>query len=247
MNEEDFVKNYLQPSDSRLDRTFTHPLPPIEELRKCGDFIVQGELEETFSTNIITKYVSKSLGIKLVEVYKNTQNKKTGTLVRLVVTLSLVKTGYPILLLDAGITNLSPITTEREEITTRVVLHLPLAEAEERKIFFDGVSEKAQDDGISYREWEPDSLPVFWGPIWLGESEGVDLDMIRQLRDYAWVSYKQFAEQIKEKSPFDYKPVQEYMIFEASRSEHLMFKKMGLSVSAEAQAAFFSVMVSAGT
>ena len=90
-------------------------------------------------------------------------------------------------------------------------------------------------------------LPVFWGPIWLGESKGIDLDMIRRRRDYAWFSYKQLAEQIKEKSPFDYKPVQEHMIFGASRSEHLMFKKMGLSVSAEAQAAFFSVMVSAGS
>ncbi len=98
MSEKDFITNYLQPSDNRLDRTFTHPLPPdIEGLKKCGDFIVQGELEDTFSTNIIRKYVSDTAGIKLVEVYKNTQNKVTGVFIRLVGTMSLVKNGYPFL------------------------------------------------------------------------------------------------------------------------------------------------------
>ncbi|HEY86453.1 MAG TPA: hypothetical protein G4O06_00225, partial [Dehalococcoidia bacterium] len=75
MNEKDFLKNYLWPSDNRLDRTFTHPLPNIEGLKKCGDFIVQCEHEDTFSTNIMTKYVSDTLGVRLVEVYKNSQDK----------------------------------------------------------------------------------------------------------------------------------------------------------------------------
>ncbi len=55
MNEKDFLENYLWPSGDRLDRTFTHPLPNIEGLKKCGDFIVQCEHEDTFSTNIIKK------------------------------------------------------------------------------------------------------------------------------------------------------------------------------------------------
>jgi len=33
------------------------------------------------------------------------------------------------------------------------------------------------------------------------------------------------------------------MVFEVSKREHLMFKRMGLSVPVEAQAAFFSAMV----
>ena len=56
MNEKDFLENYLWPSENRLDRTFTHPLPNIEGLKKCGDFLVQSEHEDTFLTSIITKY-----------------------------------------------------------------------------------------------------------------------------------------------------------------------------------------------
>lgn len=244
MNEKDFIMHYLQPSTNRLDRTFTHPLPNIEGLKKCGDFIVQGELDETFSTNIIVKFESDILGIRLIEVYKNSQNQGTGVFVRLVGTLSLVKTGYPFLFLDAAVTNVSPLTTEREETTTRVAIHLPQSDPELKKMFFGALSEKAKEDSISYRDMESDSLPDFWGSVWLGESKKFDLDMIRQLRDYAWLSYKQLIEQTKQRSPFDYKPVQERMIFDNAKSEHYLFKKMGLSVPMEAQAAFFSVMVS---
>jgi len=244
MNEKDFIINYLQPSDHKLDRTFTHPLPNIEGLKKCGDFIVQGELEETFSTNIITKFISGILGVRVVEVYKNTQHKGTGIFVRIVGALILVKAGYPFLFLDAAVTNVSPLTAEREDITTRVAIHLPQADPEQRKMFFYRLSEKAKEDGIFYRDMEPDTFPAFWGSVWLGESKRFNLDMIRQLRDYAWISYKCLIEQTKEKSPFDYKPMQEHMIFNNAVSEHLLFKKMGLSVPVEAQAASFSVLVS---
>ena len=110
MNEKDFLKNYLWPSDDRLDRTFTHPLTDIEGLEKRGDFIVQCELEDTFSTNIVTKYESDILGVRLVEVYKNTQNKVTGVFLRIVGTMNLVKPGYPFLLLYAAISKVSPLT-----------------------------------------------------------------------------------------------------------------------------------------
>jgi hypothetical protein len=91
---------------------------------------------------------------------------------------------------------------------------------------------------------EPESSPDFWGTVWLGEAKGVDLNMLRQLRDYAWSSYKGLIEQTKGKNAFDYRPMQEEMIFNAARREHLSFKMRGLSVPVEAQAAFFSVMVS---
>jgi len=244
MNEKDFLENYLWPSDNRLDRTFTHPLPNIEGLKKCGDFIVQGELEDTFSTNIMTKYESDTLGVRLVEVYKNSQNKVTGVFVRLVGPMSLVKPGYPFLLLDAAVSNVNLLTGEREDMKTTVAVHMPQADPEQRKMVFGHLSEQAKEDGISYRERQSDIVPDFWGPIWRAESEGVNLDMIRKLRDCDWSAYKRVIEQTKEKTPFDYRPFQEYFIFNIARREHLSFKRMGLSVSVEAQAAFFSAQVS---
>ncbi len=244
MNEKNFLENYLWPSGDRLDKTFTHPLPNIEGLKKCGDFIIQCEHEDTFSTNIIKKYESDISGVRLVDVHKNTQNKVTGVFVRLVGTLSLVKTGYPFLILDAGVQNVNPFTNEREDIATMVSIHLPQADPEQRKMLFSHRSELTKEAGISYSEKDLDQLPDFWGPIWLAELKGINLDMIRKLRDYAWNSYKRVTEQTKEKTPFDYKPFQEYMVFDTARREHLSFGEKGLSVPEEAQAAFFSVLVS---
>ena len=241
MNEQDFLENYLWPSDDRLDRTFTHPLPNIEGLKKCGDFIVQCEHEDTFSTNIIRKYESDILGVTVKEVYKNTQNKVTGVFVRLVGGLSIAKNGYPRVSLDAPILNVNPATGEREDIMSRMYITLPQADPEQRKIFFDYLSEQAKEAGISCSEMISDVSPSFWGPMWKAETKGVDLDMFRKLRDFAWNSYKRVIEQTKEKPAFDYRPLQEYMIFDVSKREHLMFKKMGLSVPVEAQTAFFSV------
>ena len=133
---------------------------------------------------------------------------------------------------------------EREDIATRVAIHLPQASPEQRKIFFNRLTERAKEAGISYGEMEPDSSPDFWGTVWLGEAKGIDLDMVRQLRDYVWSAYKDVIEQTKEKLPFDYRPMQAEMVFSAARREHLSFEGRGLSVPTEAQAAFFSVMVS---
>jgi len=244
VKEQDFLENYLWPSEDKLDRTFTHPLPNIDGLKKCGDFIVQSEYEDTFSTNIMTKYVSDTLGIRLVEVYKNNQNKVTGTFLRLVGTMLLVKDGYPRVSIDAPIANVNARTGERQDITTRAHISLNLANDEQRKIFFDHLREQAKTAGISYTEIIPETQPDFAGLRWMAEVKGVNLDMIRQLRDYLWNSYKRVIDQTKEKLPFDYRPWQEFMIFDVSKRENLMFKGMGLSVPVEAQAAFFSVLVS---
>ena len=244
MNEKDFLANYLWPSDDRLDRIFTHPLPKIEGLEKCGDFIVQCELEDTFFTSIMTKYKSDITGVTLVEAYKNTQNKVTGFFVRLVGPMNIVKNGYPFLILGAQVSNVSMVTGEREDIATMVPIYLPQADPKQREIFFSRLTEQAEEDGISHMDTKVDLLPDFYGPIWVAESKGVDLDIIQKLRDYAWSSYKGLIEQTKEKTPFDYKPLQEHMIFSGARLEYLSFKRMGLSVPEEAQAAFFSVQVS---
>jgi hypothetical protein len=144
MKENNFIENYLEPSSDRFDRIFTHPLPQIEGLKKCGDFIIQCELDDTFSTNIVTKYENEISRVRLIEVYKCTQDKITGIFVRLMGTFSLVKDGYPRLSLDAGISNVSPFTTEKEDITTRVSLGLPQATFEQMEILFLSLSELAK-------------------------------------------------------------------------------------------------------
>jgi hypothetical protein len=244
MDEKDFLENYLWPSDNRLDRTFTHPLLKIEGLKKCGDYIVQCEHEDTFSTNIMTKYESDTLGVILKEVYKNSQDKVTGVFVRLVGTMSLVKPGYPFLLLDAAVSNVNLFTGEREDIKTTVALHLPQVDPEKRRNILNSFSEQAKEAGISCREREAGDIPDFWGTRWMAESKGANLDIIRKLREHAWSCYKGLMEQTEEKTPFDYRSVQEQTIFNVASREHLSFKRMGLSVPVEAQAAFFSVLVS---
>jgi len=119
-----------------------------------------------------------------------------------------------------------------------------LADPEQRKIFFNHLGEQAKAAGISYSETISERQPDFAGKRWMAESKGANLDMLRQLRDYLWNSYKRVIEQTKEKTPFDYRPFQEHMIFDTAKREHLSFERKGLSVPVEAQAAFFSVMVS---
>jgi hypothetical protein len=244
MNQEEFLNEYLWPSNDRLDRSFTHTLPNIDGLKKYGDFIIQSECEDTFSTNIISEYKSDTLGVILKDVYKNTQNKVTLFFIRLVGTMSIVKTGYPFLLLDTSVRNVSLLTGEREDIMTRVYITLPQADLEQRDIFFNHLNAQAQEASLSYSERKSDAAPDSWGPTGIGESKGVDLDMIRCLRDYSWGSYKRVIDKTKEKIPFDYKPIKENAIFNVAGREHSLFRKIGLSVPIEAQAAFFSVLFS---
>jgi hypothetical protein len=243
MNEKAFLEKYLWPSGDKLDRSFTHPLPKIPGLKKAGDFIVQCEHEDTFSTNIMTKYESASTGVIFKEVYKNTQNKVTGTFVRLVGTMSLVKNGYPRLSLDAAVANVNLFTGEREDLKTTVAIHLPEVDSAQRKKLFQEFSAQAKADGVSYQEKEVEYASGTKGSIWVGESKGINLGMIHNLRQRAWTVYKSFMEETKAKIPFDYRPAQENTVFGSSQREHLSFKRMGLSVPVESQAAFFSVLV----
>jgi hypothetical protein len=246
MNEKDFLENYLWPSGNRLDKTFTHTLPDIEGLKRVGDLIVQCEHEDTFSTNIMTKFESDVSGVRLIDVSKNTQNNVTGVFVRLVGTMSIVKSGYPLLILDAPISNVPlRITDEQKEgTTTTVFILLGQADPEQRKIFFDRLREQAKEAGIPHQERDLDYTPNFWGTVWETKTNGIDLNTIQKLRDAAWKSYKSVMEQTMGKASLDYRPLQQYMIFDTSKREHLSFGSKGLSVPVEAQAAFFSVMVS---
>ena len=161
MENNNFLENYLKPSEDGLDRTFTLPLPNISGLKECGEYIVQGKLDNTCSTNIISKHVSESEGIRLIEVYKNTEDREKGIFIRLVGTLSILKKGYPFLFLDAAISNVSPRSAQQEEISTRVALHMPQANSEERDIFFNSISEKADTSNIPHNSSNIPVLPYF--------------------------------------------------------------------------------------
>jgi len=187
---------------------------------------------------------NETLGITVKELYKNTQNKVTGIFVHLVGGMSVVKSGYPRYSLDPPILNVNSTTGERDDLKTRMYITLPQADASQRKIFFGNLSELAKGTGISYASRHMDTTPVFWGDSWIAESKGVNLDLFRKLRDYAWSSYQRVLNETKAVIPFDYRPLQEHMAFDVAKREHLMFKKMGLSVPVEAQAAFFIAMVS---
>lgn len=243
MDKDIFIRQYLRPSADGLNRQFTHPLPEIPGLEKCGEFIVQSGLEDTFSTNIISRYESAGTGVRFVEVYKNTENHVKGTFVRLVGTMSLLKKGYPFLFLDAAVSNLNFGTGDQEDLVTRVAIHLPQADEKGRGLFYEQLNRQADAARMEYRVMSFEGLPDFWGPLWRFMKPGIDLDVIRQLRNCAWNAYRAFYSQTVEKADFDYRPVQEHMVFKNSEIEHLMFKKMGLSVPAEVQAAFFSVLV----
>jgi hypothetical protein len=158
--------------------------------------------------------------------------------------MSLVKTGYPFVVLDASVRNVTKSAPEQEAIATRVAVHLPQAGVGQRIIFFGRLSKEAKKAGISYGTINSDEVPAFWGKVWMGQDAGINLDMIRQLRDYSWYAYRDIIERTQARTPFDYRPVQEEMVLNASRREHLVFESRGLSVPTEAQAAFFSVMVS---
>ena len=247
MNEEEFVANYLQPSDRKLDKTFTYPLPDNKGFENTGDFIVQCELEKTFSTNIVTKYINKTSGIRLVEVYKNTQNKDTGIFLRIIGSIIVTKNGYPTLSIDPPVLNVDPKTGKPTDLHTFMSISLPQAREEQNNMFFNSLKQKADKDTIPYNFFaEYPKVPPFWGSIFWASWKGLDLDMMQKVRNHAWSAYRNLIDQTDPKVPFDYRPLQDFMVFEMAKREHETFAFLGLSVPAEAQAAFFSVMFSAG-
>ena len=237
-----FTSCFLAPSASKLDKSFQIPLPGIPGLKKCGDFIIQSELEETFSTNILAKYVDEDNDFRLVEVYKNSENRSTGSFIRLTGTMSLVKRGCPVMFLDAAVTNVSMKSGQREKIQTHIAVHLPQAEAEQRELLFRALSQEAGRMNHAHRELGIDALPAFWGHIWLAEEDEFMPEMIKALRDVAADAYQHLFKNARPREQFDYVPMQQHIIFNNSRAEHLLFQKAGLSVPVEAQAAFFSAL-----
>ncbi len=70
------------------------------------------------------------------------------------------------------------------------------------------------------------------------------MDTIKSVRDSAWSAYQKYCGQVDANADFDYQPTQDQMVFKNSAAEHGMFRRMGLQVATEAQAGFFSILVS---
>ena len=88
------------------------------------------------------------------------------------------------------------------------------------------------------------SLPDFWGPVWVVKLPGFNLKSIEVTRNNTWNAYNEYCTNIPFDRAFDYRSIRDHMIYVNSRVEHELFEKMGLQVSAEAQAAFFSIFSS---
>jgi len=237
-----FLKNYLQPSLDGLDRQFTLPLPDEDHFDKTAEFIVQSHCPPTYSTNVIARFENREAGIRLVEVYKSSQNLDSGKYVRLVGTMALVKKGYPFLFLDAAVTNINLQTGEKADTATRIAIHMPQAEESNRQALMTELTRQAETAGLAWGTMKIDTLPPFWGPLWHVRKEGIDFEAIKEVRNYAWQAYGQYCSRTAAAENFDYLPVQQQMIITNSKAEHAQFQRMGLEVPVEVQAAFFSIL-----
>jgi len=245
MSDANFLENYLKPSVSGLNTEFTVPLPEIPGLEKVHSFIIQGHTADTVSTNIITKYHSARENLNLIEVYKRTQNEKTGTFVRLVGTMSIARKGHAPIFIDAAVTNVDYRTGKRADLSTAMAMHVPKADPAHSPGIIEHMKKKAVETGNESSTAELPSLPGFWGPVWLIKFPGLDMKSIEIIRGHVWDSYREYCDISTPVPDFDYKPIRDHMIYVNSKVEHEMFKKMGLDVSAEAQGAFFSILSSA--
>jgi hypothetical protein len=243
MDEQYFLDHYLTPSESHLDDRFRQPLPDIPGLVRQNEYIIQCQTGDTCSTNIIGVYQDDDRGLKLQEVYKNTQNRVSGNFVRLIGSMSLLAPGYPRTALDAAVINVNPVTGVSEGLTTRVMVHLPQATTAQHELFYRRLEQGAAAANLPYVARSVDHLPDFWGGFGYSESVGINLAAIRQLRNATWDAYRVILEETEARIPFDYQPFIEHMVFATAEREHELFARMGLAVPKEAQSAFFSVQV----
>ena len=241
MDNELFIKDYVRPSAEGLNRQFTLPLPD-NTFEQTGEFIVQSHCQSTYSTNVIMRYERPTDGVRLVEVYKSSQNMDSGKFVRLVGTMALLKKGYPFLFLDAAVTNINMQTGEEVDLGTRIAIHMPQADTGARQALMDNLSGQAEAAKLPCGTVTIDALPPFWGPLWHVRSNGLALETIEKLRGFVWNAYLQYCGETAAVEDFDYMPVQQQMVIKNAKAEYGQFLGMGLDVPVEVQAAFFSVL-----
>jgi len=242
MDAQTFTDDYIKPSRPFLNDAFRLPLP-TDGLEHQADFIVQSRCGSTTSTNLVSKYRHAETGVRFVEVYKNSQNE-TGVFVRLLGTMSLVKKGWPCLFLDAAVANVNPRSAAMEPLNTRAAVHMPGADDNARVRLFGMLSERCGTAGYEGSGTiDIAALPPFWGSLWFIRKNGFAPDMIGLLRTAVWDCYAQLCRDMPVDPGIDYTGVQHQMILKNSAAEYQSFLNMGLAVPVEAQAAFFSVLV----
>lgn len=231
--------DYISPVKERINRDYTYPLP--EGFKKTGDIIIQSEVGDSFSTNIIATYINND-GIYLNETYKNSQNKKTGKFIRLNGTTSAVKFGYPSLRTDFPFLNVNTQTGEIVPVNSFAALMLPQGTDQQWQIFFDAFTRKVEEAGmVAPTPFVRPDLPDWWGPIAMINWEGVNIDKWKTIRDIVLSCYEEVIAQTAPNTEFDYRPIQERMIFDQAGSErHLFANILGIDVPAAIQRAFFA-------
>jgi hypothetical protein len=242
LNEDAFLTQYLKPGAIGVKPPFRFALPPVPGLVADGECLLHFEQGETWSVNFIARYRSPGLKLTLRELYKNTQHRKTGVFIRLVGPLSFTLNGYPGVSMDCPVLNVDPASGQKCQLSTRVVIHLPLASRKQSDLFINGLRDRALSDGLEGQVHLMDRLPPWWGQFLVFNKPGLQLEIIQRLRDHAWGAYETMASQTPSNPAFNYMPFQEYMVFDTARREHGIFASLGFSVSAEAQMAFFSAM-----
>ncbi len=242
MDAHTFTATYIKPSEAFLDETFRLPLPDADFTHQA-DFIVQSRCGSTVSTNLISKYRHPESGVRMVEVYKNSQNE-TGIFVRLLGTLALVKKGWPCLFLDAAVANVNPRSAAQEPLNTRAAVHMPGAADSARAQLFSMLTARCTDSRFTGSGTiDIAALPSFWGSLWFVRKPGFAPDMLTLLRAAVWDYYAHHCLHMPPDTDIDYTRVQQQMILKNSAAEYQSFLNMGLAVPIEAQAAFFSVLV----
>ncbi len=243
MDAQAFTSSYIKPSEPFLNETFRLPLPAAG-FEHQADFIVQSRCGSTVSTNLIAKYGHTASGVRLVEVYKNSENSATGVFVRLLGTMALVKKGWPCLFLDAAVANVNPRSAAVEPLNTRTAVHMPGADDSARGRLFGMLTECCAAAGLEGSGTiDIAALPPFWGSLWFVRKEGFAPGMLALLRTAAWEFYAGHCLRTDADAGLDYTGVQQQMILKNSAAEYQSFLNMGLAVPVEAQAAFFSVLV----
>lgn len=242
MDPDFFIQEYLQPCACGPDPRFVLPLPPVEGLAKDSDLIVQSRRQSTVSTNIISTWSGAAGDLRLVEVYKNTQNQATGAFVRLVGTMALLRRGFPFLFLDAAVANIDFRNGARQDLKTQVAVHLPQAGDRERERVMAELDLAAGGLGAAGTVRTISGLPAFWGPLWSAAADGACLEFIAALRQAAWKAYEDSCVVCEPDAGLDYTPTRQQMVLVNAQRESELFCGMGLAVPAEAQAAFFSVL-----
>lgn len=235
----DFIKNYIWPTDATVNKHYTYPLP--DSFAKTADFIIQSEVGDSFSTNIIRTCMNDD-GVYVNETYKNSQNTVTGKFVRLNGSTSAVKYGYPSLRTDFPIINVNTATGDIVPINSFATLMLPQGSQEQWDIFFTCLADKIEEAGMARpTPIVNPTLPPWWGPLVMVRWNGIDIEKSQMLRDITLSCYEEVLNQTDSVQDFDYRPLQERMIFDQAKSErHLFADILGIDVPAAIQQAFFA-------